>query len=61
MQSIALWAWGVLAGLVALVGLLMAGKADDGGFELAGYLFMLFGALFVISLIRRYGPGGPGE
>ena len=61
MQTIAIWVWGVVAGLIALVGLLMAGGAQDGEFAFAGLLFMLFGIGYIFYLIRRYGPGGPGE
>ncbi len=61
MQTIALWAWGFVAGLIALAGLLMAGGAKDGEFAFAGFLFLAFGVGYVFYLIRRYGPGGPGE
>jgi hypothetical protein len=57
-QSLAIWIWGVVAGLVALVGLFMAGGAQDGEFAFAGLLFMLFGVAYIFYLITRYGPGG---
>ena len=59
MASIASWAWGVVAGLVGLVGLLMVAGADDGLFALAGYLLMLFGILYIFMSIKESGPGRP--
>jgi len=57
--SIASWAWGVVAGLVGLVGLLMVAGADDGLFALAGYLLMLFAILYIFMSIKESGPGRP--
>lgn len=59
MASIASWAWGVVAGLVGLVGLLMVAGADDGLFALAGYLLMLFAILYIFMSIKESGPGRP--
>ena len=58
MQGIAVWVWGIVAGLIAMVGLFMAGKSNDPLFAFAGYLFLLFGVVYIFALIRRYGPGG---
>jgi len=60
-QAIAIWVWGVVAGLVALAGLLMAGGAQDGEFAFAGFLFMVFGVGYIFYLIKRYGPGGSAQ
>lgn len=49
------WIWGIVAGLIAFIGLFMAAGAHDGGFALAGYLFMLFGITYVFFLIGRTG------
>ena len=59
MASIASWAWGVVAGLVGLVGLLMVAGADDGLFALAGYLLMLFAILYIFMSIKESGLGRP--
>ena len=61
MQAIAIVIWGIVAGLIALVGLFMAAGAHDGHFALAGYLFMAFGVVYVFYLIKRYGPGSGGH
>ena len=61
MQAVAIWCWGIVAGLIALVGLFMAGGANDGEFAFAGFLFMLFGIGYIFFLITRYGPGGSGH
>ena len=61
MQAIAIVIWGVVAGLIGLVGLFMAASAHGGHFALAGYLFMAFGVVYVFYLINRYGPGSGGH
>lgn len=61
MQTIAIVIWGVVAGLIGLVGLFMAAGAHGGHFALAGYLFMAFGVVYVFHLINRYGPGSGGH
>ena len=61
MQAIAIVIWATAAGLIALVGLLMAAGADDGHFALTGYLLMAFGVVYVFYLINRYGPGSSGR
>lgn len=60
-QAIAIVIWGIVAGLIALVGLFMAAGAHDGPFALAGYLLMAFGVIYVFYLINRYGPGNTGH
>lgn len=47
----ALWIAGVLTALLSVIGLVMAARADDGGFELAGGLLFLFGVLANFVLI----------
>lgn len=57
MQSIMAWIWGIIAGLIAFLGLFMAARAHDGVFALAGYLLMLFGIVYVFFMIKQSGPG----
>jgi hypothetical protein len=48
------WAFGVIMGLVSLIGLFMASRAVDGMFYTVGLLIFLFGVLFIFALIHRH-------
>ncbi|MCW5729619.1 MAG: hypothetical protein KIT81_05375 [Alphaproteobacteria bacterium] len=45
---------GALVTVLALLGLIMAAGATDGGIAVFGYLLFLFGVLFVFWLIKRH-------
>jgi len=47
-----MWAMGVVAGLVALAGLILASRAEDRAFEIFGLLVFLAGVLTIFALIR---------
>lgn len=46
--------FGIIMGVISLFGLFLASRAQDEMFSLAGYLFFLFGLVFVFGLIHRY-------
>lgn len=48
-----MWAMGVVAGLVSLVGLILASRAHDRMFEIFGLLVFLCGVLVIFALIRE--------
>jgi hypothetical protein len=47
------WIFGALMGLLALLGLGLAARAQDGAFELFGYLLFLFGVVIIFVLIHH--------
>jgi hypothetical protein len=47
------WAMGVLMGLIAFAGLLLASAARDGTATWVGLLLLAFGVLSIFGLIRR--------
>ena len=47
------WIVGAVMALLSLMGLVMASSATDAVFAGAGYLFMVFGFLFVMHLIKK--------
>lgn len=49
------WAVGIVMGLTAFLGLVMASQAEDDVFYLAGLLFFGFGVLFDYALIATAG------
>ena len=48
------WVMGAFMALLAIVGLLMAGRAQDSVFYFVGLLFFIFGVAFNFALIGRY-------
>ncbi len=48
-----MWAMGVVAGVVALFGLLLASRAEDRMFEIFGLVVFLAGVLTIFALIRE--------
>jgi hypothetical protein len=46
------WIMGMLAGLFALIGLLMAGAAVDAGIFIFGLLLFVGGVLFIFLMIK---------
>ena len=48
------WIMGGLMALMAILGLLMASRAQDSVFYFVGLLFFIFGVVFNFSLIGRY-------
>ncbi len=61
MEGIGAWILGIIMGLLALVGLVMASQAVDGMFYFTGLLFFLFGVLFNFFLIGKTVGRPPGE
>ncbi len=53
MEGIGAWILGIIMGLLALFGLVMASQAVDGMFYFTGLLFFLFGVLFNFFLIGK--------
>lgn len=47
------WIFGALMAILAFVGLMFASRAQDGAFELFGYLLFLFGVITIFVLIHR--------
>lgn len=58
MRDIGNWVMGIIAGLVGLIGLLLASRATDDTAYWFGLAFFLFAVLFVWSLIARATRGG---
>lgn len=48
------WLFGVLAAVVALIGLFLAGLARDLGMSLFGWGLLVFGVLFTYWSIKRH-------
>jgi len=59
-MTLASWLLGAVMALVALLGLFMAAHAEDGVFQFAGFLFLLFGVAFDFVLIARNTGHRPG-
>lgn len=49
--ELGMWIAGIVATLVAILGLIMAGRAHDDAFQFAGMLIFLFGVGFNFALI----------
>jgi hypothetical protein len=47
------WIGGILMGFIALFGLILAGRAVDGPFQLFGLALFVFGLLAIFGLIAR--------
>lgn len=45
---------GTIMGLLSLVGLLLASRAQDGPFHAFGLLLFLFGVVYIFTLIHRH-------
>jgi hypothetical protein len=48
------WILGVVMGMVSLIGLGIASRAEDGVFYATGLGLFVFGVLFIYGLIYRY-------
>jgi hypothetical protein len=53
MSDTAPWVGGILLAFLALFGLILAGRAVDGPFQLFGWALFLFGLLAIFGLIAR--------
>ncbi|MGF1610500.1 MAG: hypothetical protein ACFCUQ_13955 [Kiloniellales bacterium] len=53
MSAAGAWVLGGVMGLISLLGLVMASRAQDDVFYLVGLLLFLFGVLFCFGLIKR--------
>ncbi|MCG8358385.1 MAG: hypothetical protein MI920_22700 [Kiloniellales bacterium] len=53
MSGIGAWILGVVMGLLALIGLVMASQAHDAVFYWTGLLVFVFGVSFIFVLIGR--------
>lgn len=52
---------GAIMGVLSLVGLLLASRAQDGAFHFFGLLLFLFGVIYIFTLIHRHTGQPPGE
>jgi hypothetical protein len=53
-QAMHAWILGIVMGLVSLVGLGIASRAEDATFYLTGLGLFVLGVLFIFGLIYRY-------
>lgn len=53
-ETIGPWVLGAFMALLSLLGLVMASGARDELFSGVGFVFFLFGVLFIFGLVRTY-------
>ncbi len=52
---------GAIMGVLSLVGLFLASRAQDAAFHFFGLLLFLFGVIYIFTLIHRHTGHPPGE